>query len=189
MDLIIASNNQGKIKEIKEILGDKFDSIISLQEANIVIDIEENGSSFLENAIIKAKAIYDITKVATLADDSGLCVDALDGAPGIYSARFSGIHGNDEQNNDKLLYLLENKTNRNAQFVCAVALVCDKGVFTATGTTYGLISKERQGENGFGYDPVFYSTEINKSFGIATSEEKNSISHRSRALHNLYSKL
>ena len=123
MNLIIASNNKHKIAEIKEILSDDFDTIISMAEAGVFDDIEETGATFEENALIKAKFVSEKVGCAVLADDSGLEVDALDGAPGVYSARYCGYHGDDEANNDKLLLKMDGVTDRRAQFTCAVALV------------------------------------------------------------------
>ena len=149
------------------------------------IEIEENGSTFYENALIKAKTISDMINLPVLADDSGLMVDALNGAPGIYSARYAG-DGIDEHNNQKLLEVLKGETNRNAKFVCSMVLYFPNGKILSTyGETKGLILDEPSGEEGFGYDPLFYSLDLNKSLGIASFEEKNTISHRYRALKQM----
>ena len=190
--LIVASNNKGKIKEIKEILKDVYE-IVPMGEAGFNEEIEENGSTFFENALIKAKAVSEALGVNALADDSGLCVDALGGAPGIYSARFSGVHGDDAANRKKLLSELKNLKNpdeRKAKFVSSVVLYkCDGEVVSGMGETHGIIGFKEEGENGFGYDSLFISDDLGKSFGVATAEEKNSVSHRARALYDLLKKL
>lgn len=186
--LIVASNNKGKIKEIKEILKDVYE-IVPMGEAGFNEEIEENGSTFFENALIKAKAVSEALGVNALADDSGLCVDALGGAPGIYSARFSGVHGDDAANRKKLLSELKNLKNpdeRKARFVSSVVLYKRGGeVVSGMGETYGIIGFKEEGENGFGYDSIFVSDDLGKSFGVATAEEKNAVSHRKRALIDL----
>lgn len=186
--LIVASNNKGKIKEIKEILKDVYE-IVPMGEAGFNEEIEENGSTFFENALIKAKAVSEALDVNALADDSGLCVDALGGAPGIYSARFSGVHGDDAANRKKLLSELKNLKNpdeRKARFVSSVVLYKRDGeVVSGMGETHGIIGFKEEGENGFGYDSLFVSDDLGKSFGLATAEEKNAVSHRKRALIDL----
>lgn len=186
--LIVASNNKGKIKEIKEILKDVYE-IVPMGEAGFNEEIEENGSTFFENALIKAKAVSEALGVNALADDSGLCVDALGGAPGIYSARFSGVHGDDAANRKKLLSELKNLKNpdeRKARFVSSVVLYKRGGkVVSGMGETHGIIGFKEEGENGFGYDSLFVSDDLGKSFGLATAEEKNAVSHRKRALIDL----
>ena len=187
--LIVASNNINKINEIKDILKEMPLKILSLKEAGINIDVEENGQSFMENALIKAKAIHDVAPGAmVLADDSGLTVDSLAGAPGIYSARFSGEHGNDRKNNIKLLELLNGKkeAERKGQFVCAIALITHTGEeVKVEGRIEGIIIEEERGSNGFGYDPVFYIEEYGKTFGELDGKTKNRISHRAKALKEL----
>lgn len=186
--LIVASNNKGKIKEIKEILKDVYE-IVPMGEAGFNEEIEENGSTFFENALIKAKAVSEALGVNALADDSGLCVDALGGAPGIYSARFSGVHGDDAANRKKLLSELKNLKNpdeRKARFVSSVVLYKRDGeVVSGMGETHGIIGFKEEGKNGFGYDSLFVSDDLGKSFGVATAEEKNAVSHRKRALIDL----
>lgn len=188
-DLIIASNNKGKIQEIKEILKKYNLNIISQKEAGVDIEVDEDGSTFMENAYKKAYEIYKLKKHSiVMADDSGLMVDALDGAPGIYSARFAGEHGNSEKNNAKLLELLSGVSpeNRKAKFVCAIVLVInDKTIIRAQGEVNGYITEEARGKDGFGYDPLFYVEKYNKTFAEITSDEKNTISHRARALKKL----
>lgn len=189
MKLLIASNNQHKIDEIKQILGNKFEQILSLSEAGIVCDPEENGKTFLDNALIKVRAVVKLTDMPVLGDDTGLCVDALNGAPGVHSARFAGDHDN-AKNRAKLLYELQDETNRKAHFSTAVALLYPDGrLVTAEGRVDGEILHTEVGANGFGYDSLFYCNEIGKTFAEATAEEKNAVSHRGRALQNLANKL
>ena len=189
MKLLIASNNQHKIDEIKQILGNKFEQILSLSEAGIVCDPEENGKTFLDNALIKVRAVAKLTDMPVLGDDTGLCVDALNGAPGVHSARFAGDHDN-AKNRAKLLYELQDETNRKAHFSTAVALLYPDGrLVTAEGRADGEILHTEVGANGFGYDSLFYCNEIGKTFAEATAEEKNAVSHRGRALQNLANKL
>ncbi len=188
MKIIAATSNSGKVKEIKKIFS-SFE-IISMREAGIDVEVEENGKTFEENALIKARTISKLCDCAVLSDDSGLCVEALNGAPGIYSARYAGEGATDEERYIKLLSEMENKTNRKAKFVSAVAIVYPDGSeLTAEGEVFGTLAYEPKGDNGFGYDPIFISDELNKTFGEATDEEKNSISHRKRALTNLYNKI
>ena len=185
--LVVASNNKGKIAEIKQILSDY--EVLSIKDCGIEIDVEENGVTFQENALIKAKALYELTKLPTIADDSGLVVEALDGAPGVYSARYAGDGHDDSANNQLLLKNLQDKSNRNAKFVSAIAYYDGEKTVYGNGEVHGVILKELKGNGGFGYDPLFFCTEINKSFGEATAEEKNSVSHRYRALVDLREKL
>ncbi len=190
MRLIIASNNGHKLAEIKAILGGAFEEIVSLREAGIDHETVEDGSTFMENAIKKAREITALSGCCALADDSGLCVDALGGAPGIYSARFSGAHGDDRANNRLLLEKMRGVEDRRAHFTCAVALTRpDGGTVTAEGYFYGLIGREEQGENGFGYDPLLYLPEYGCTAAQLTPEEKNRVSHRGKALRALLEKL
>jgi len=190
MKLIIASNNKDKIKEIKEILSSHFDEIISIKEAGIHHETIEDGTTFMENAIKKAKEICEISGCASLADDSGICVDALGGEPGIYSARYSGEHGNDEMNNQLILKNLEGKTDRSAHYTCAMALFYPDGrEVTAEGYMYGSIVDSPRGSAGFGYDPLFLPEGESRTVAEMTDEEKNLISHRANALKLLLSKL
>lgn len=189
MKLLIASNNQHKIDEIKQILGNKFEQMLSLSEAGIVCDPEENGKTFLDNALIKVRAVAKLTDMPVLGDDTGLCVDALNGAPGVHSARFAGDHDN-AKNRAKLLCELQDETNRKAHFSTAVALLYPDGrLVTAEGRVEGEILHAEVGTNGFGYDSLFYCNEIGKTFAEATAEEKNAVSHRGRALQKLAEKL
>ena len=188
--IVVASGNKGKLREIAEIF--RGAEVVSMKEAGFVGDIEENGATFEENALIKAKAVCQALGAPALADDSGLCVDALDGAPGVYSARYAGGHGDDAANNALLLKNLSGKAEeeRTAYFESCVALCLPDGrSFTASGRTYGKILSVPEGENGFGYDPLFFSDELGKSFGIASAEEKNAVSHRAKALAALSEKI
>lgn len=190
MKLIIASNNKDKIKEIKEILSSHFDEIISIKEAGIYHETVEDGTTFMENAIKKAREICEISGCASLADDSGICVDALGGEPGIYSARYSGEHGNDEMNNQLILKNLEGKTDRSAHYTCAMALFFPDGKsITAEGYWHGKVAYEPKGTNGFGYDPLFIPDGFDCTSAELTPEEKNDISHRRNALNLLLEKL
>lgn len=186
--IVAASGNKAKIREIQEIF--QGFTVIPMQEAGFLGDIEENGSTFTENALIKARTVSEKLGCIALADDSGLCMYALRGAPGIYSARFCGRHGDDKANNRLLLEKLSDETDRRGSFESAVAICFPDGrTLTASGRTFGVILPEERGENGFGYDPLFFSTEIDKCFGIASAEEKNAVSHRGRALRALAEKM
>lgn len=191
--LIIASNNAHKVKEIKAILSEFPVEVLSLREAGIDIDVVEDGTTFMENAYKKAKEIFDIKSDAmVLSDDSGLMVEALGGAPGVYSARFAGEHGNDKRNNEKLLSMLRGKPfeERKAKFVSAIVLIVDKDtIIKVQGEVEGYIEEKLHGEGGFGYDPLFFVPEYNMTFGEMSDEQKNSISHRARALFKLKEEL
>ena len=187
MKIIVATKNQGKIKEIKRIFKDIDVEVITQEEAGISIDVEETGDTFEKNALIKARAVSLLCDDIVMADDSGLCVDALDGRPGVYSARYAGEGATDSEKIQKLLSEMENIEDRRAKFVCSMALILPDGrEFTESGEVCGEIMTEPHGEGGFGYDPVFYATELGKSFAIASQDEKNSVSHRSRALNAIY---
>ena len=186
--IVIASGNKGKIKEFAEMLVG-FE-VLGCKDLGVIEEIEENGETFYENALIKAKYVSEKLGVPCLADDSGLMVECLDGAPGVYSARYAGENATDKLNNEKLLKEMKNSQNRRAKFVSSLVLYYPNGqIVTATGETLGEILTESQGENGFGYDPLFFSYDLRKSFGVATDEEKNSVSHRGRALKSLISKI
>ncbi len=190
MKLILASNNQKKLKEIKEILGDRFDEIQSLCEAGIEHETVEDGETFLDNARKKAREIAELSGCCALADDSGICVDALGGAPGIYSARFFGEHGDDEANNALLLEKLRGVKDRGAHFACVVVLAWPDGrELSAEGRLYGQIAYEPAGEGGFGYDPIFYLPDRGCTDAQLPPGEKNKISHRGKALRALLEKL
>ena len=185
MKLVLATNNAHKLSEIRQILGDRFEEILSLRDLGITQDIEETGTTLKENAIIKATTIMKITGLPTLADDTGLMVDALNGEPGVYSARYAGEQHDDKANVAKLLKNLEpyKGKERSAHFVTCMVIAYPNGKIKAVeGRTDGEITTSPSGKNGFGYDPVFYSYDLNKVFAEATPEEKNSVSHRGRAL-------
>jgi len=190
MKLIVASNNKGKIKELKQILSPFGYNVISQSEAGINIEVEETGNSFEENAALKAKEISKITGHATIADDSGLSVDYLNGAPGIYSARFAGANASDKDNNDKLLTILSGvpKEKRNAKFICAICFISEDGEnISVQGQCSGEIGFSPVGKFGFGYDPIFMVGD--KSMAEFSPEEKNKISHRAIALNKLSNEL
>lgn len=185
--IVVASGNAGKIREISEILKDY--RVVSCKELGFTDEIEETGTTFYDNALIKAETVAKALNMPALADDSGLCVNALGGAPGVFSARYSGT-GTDEGNINKLLDEMKNVTDRSAKFVsCVVVYFPDGKIVSASGETTGKILCERRGKNGFGYDSVFYSDDLDKSFGEASAEEKNSVSHRARALKELKTRL
>lgn len=190
MDLVIASNNKHKVTEIKSILKDYFENIYSLRELGIEIEVEETGETFAENALLKARAVSNAAGMPAIADDSGISANALDGRPGVYSARYSGEPCDDERNNDKLLEELKDKTNRSAYYTASICLYLDEeNIITAEGKTYGTIISERRGDKGFGYDPIFLSDDLGKTLAEVDLEEKNKISHRARALKSLMEKL
>ena len=186
--LVAATNNPHKIIEFREILGKNFD-VKSLKDLGLKVEVEEDADSFYGNAYKKAKAVSDASGLAALADDSGLIVDALGGAPGVYSARYAGTDGDDEANRKKLLKEMAGVTDfgkRTARFHSSVVIVYPDGTSIAgAGDTEGKILFEEKGAGGFGYDCLFYSDDLGKSFGEATPEEKNSVSHRSRALYDI----
>ena len=190
MRLLVATKNSGKIQEIAQILSPLGIEVVSQGDTDINVDIEETGSTFQENALIKARAVAMMCDEPVLADDSGLCVEALDGAPGIHSARYAGSDASDMDKIQKLLGELEGVKNRRAKFVCVMAMVFPDGEeLTASGEVSGSITTQIKGEGGFGYDPIFYADELKKTFAEAGEDEKNRVSHRSRALHNLVDKL
>ena len=190
MKVIAATKNKGKIKEMQEILSPLDIEIVSQQEMGIEVDAEETGDTFEKNALIKARAVAMICDYPILADDSGICVEALGGAPGVRSARYAGDDATDIDRINKMLGEIGDSENRNAKFVTAVAFIFPDGrEITASGEVKGHITHEPHGENGFGYDPIFFSEELGKTFAESSDEEKNSVSHRGRALKNLYEKL
>ena len=195
MKAVLASNNEHKLGEIKTMLEGKFDDILTLKDLNIQVEIEENGITFEQNAYIKASEIAKMTGLPAIGDDSGICVNALDGEPNIYSARYAGEPCDDKKNNEKLLNKIhalekDGQVDRTAYFQSVVVLCYPDGKYiSGSGRTYGKIIDEYRGDNGFGYDPLFLSDELGKTFGEATMEEKNKISHRSRALADLLSKM
>ncbi len=188
--IIVATKNKGKMKEIRAILSDLKYEILSLDDIGLDVDVVEDGSTFQENATKKAVEIMKLCNEITLADDSGLAVDALNGAPGIYSARYSGEHGDDLQNNLLLLENMKNETNRNAKFICSIALAFPDGrLINVDGEFHGLIDYEMKGQGGFGYDVLFYLPEYDKTSAEISAEEKNKISHRYKALNKLKEEL
>ncbi|MBQ7653412.1 MAG: XTP/dITP diphosphatase [Clostridia bacterium] len=187
MKYVLATGNKNKVKEIKEILNGKAD-VVTMKELGIDVDVEETGTTFAENSLIKARAICSLTGLPAIADDSGLEVDYLNGAPGVYSARFAGLEHDDEANRQKLLRELSGVPDekRTAHFVTVISVCYPDGNFIQTeGKTYGKITHEYRGEGGFGYDCLFLSDDLGVTFGEATPEQKNSVSHRSRALKEL----
>ena len=183
--MIFATGNMGKMKEIKAILGDIGEEIISMKEAGIDMDIVEDGSTFEENAIIKAKAVMERTGQLALADDSGLEIDALNKEPGIYSARYMGEDTPYEIKNSNLIERMKGVKgkDRSARFVCVIAAAFPDGeIITTRGTIEGVIAEEPAGENGFGYDPIVYVPEYGMTTGQMDPDAKNAISHRGKAL-------
>lgn len=183
--IIFATSNEGKMKEIRMILADLPVEVLSMKEAGINVDIVEDGKTFEENAIIKAKAISEISNTIVLADDSGLEVDYMNKEPGVYSARFMGEDTPYSVKNQAIIDRLVNAVGeeRSARFVCVIAAAFPDGrVSTARGTIEGLIGYEEKGDNGFGYDPIMYIPEYDMTTAQMSSELKNSISHRGKAL-------
>lgn len=191
MDFLIATHNLKKRDELQRILSPLGLRVLTADEAGVdLTDVEETGTTFEENALLKARSGAKEGNMPCIADDSGLCVDALDGAPGVYSARYAGEHGNDAKNNEKLLKELSDvpTEKRTAQFVSCVACVFPDGrELTVQGEVKGVIGYEPKGENGFGYDPLFYVGE--RSFAQFTSAEKDAVSHRGNALRGLAKEL
>ena len=183
--LIFATSNEGKIKEIRAVLADTDYQVLSMAEAGIQIDIDENGADFEENAIIKAKAVHGVSHTLVLADDSGLEIDYLDGEPGVHSARYMGENTPYQENTNQILKRLEGvpMEQRTARFVCVIAAVFPDGrCVTVRETMEGYIGWEARGEQGFGYDPIFYVEPAGLSNGELSMEEKNRLSHRGKAL-------
>ena len=186
--LVFATGNQGKMKEIREILADMALEILSMKEAGVNLDIQEDGTTFEENAVIKAKAVQEATGELTLADDSGLEIDYLNGEPGVYSARYLGEDTSYRIKNANLIQRLEGvpMEQRTARFVCVIAAAFPDGwVETARATIEGVIGYEERGENGFGYDPIFYVPEFHCSTAELSPEQKNAVSHRGKALRQM----
>jgi len=192
LKIIFATKNKNKIKEIKEIMKDTDFEIMSMQETNVDIDIEETGTTFEQNAIIKATAVMKETSLPSLADDSGLEIDYLNKAPGVYSARYLGEDTPYSVKNNHILELLKDvpKEKRTARFVCAIAAVFpDNTTLVTRGVIEGIIGYEQLGENGFGYDPIFFVPQYNMTTAQMSMEQKNSISHRGKALILMKNKL
>ena len=187
---VLASHNPGKIKEMSAILAQFGVEVVSPRELGITVDVEETGTTFAENAMLKAKAICAAAKLPAIADDSGLCVDALNGGPGVYSARYGGEGLDDKGRYTLLLNNMRGQTTRAAHFACAIACAFPNGdTLTAEGQVQGTIAFAPMGEGGFGYDPVFFVPEKAKTFGQLTAEEKSTISHRGQALKEFSAKL
>lgn len=187
MDIIIASNNKGKIKEFKKILEPLGYNVLSQSEAGINLEVEETGTTFEENAKLKAEAIYNLKHTAVLADDSGIEVDYLNGEPGIYSARYRGLE-TDEERRRCILSKLNGveESNRTARYVCCICFIDESGKENIVkGIWEGHIAEKEIGENGFGYDPIFKPNGENRTVGEMSSEEKNSKSHRAQAIQKL----
>lgn len=187
--LIIATNNEHKLKELREILNPYFKGILSLKEAGIKHETVEDASTFEGNALKKAREIAAISGCAALADDSGLTVCALNGEPGVYSARYAGEPCDDKKNLELVLKKMEGKIDRTASFVCVLALVTPEKELTARGEVAGELTNSPQGEGGFGYDPIFYVPKYKCTFAQMTPEQKNSLSHRALAAKTLAAKL
>lgn len=189
--ILFATGNEGKMREIRSILADTGAEVLSMKEAGVSLDIVEDGVTFEENALIKARAVAAAligTDSVVLADDSGLVIDALGGEPGIYSARYMGENTSYEEKNANLIGRLEGVPDekRTARFVCAIAAVMPDGrEFTVQGAIEGRIDYEQKGEGGFGYDPIFYVPEFGKTTAEMTAEEKNRVSHRGKALKHM----
>ncbi|MBQ8387533.1 MAG: XTP/dITP diphosphatase [Clostridia bacterium] len=187
MKAVLASHNKHKIGELQAILAKHIPDIeiLSLSDVGLEGEIVEDGATFEENALIKA-SFAARSGFLGIGDDSGLCVTALGGAPGIYSARYSGEDADDKKNNEKLLSELGGKSDRSAKFVCCIACVFPDGRrLTVRGETHGIILESADGEGGFGYDPLFYVPELGKTYALMGAEEKNAISHRGRAIERL----
>lgn len=187
---VLASHNPGKIRELAEILDQLGIEVVSPADVGITVDVEETGETFEENALLKARAICQASGLPALADDSGLCVDALNGGPGVYSARYGGEELDDVGRYRLLLNSIQGQTNRAAHFACVIACCFPDGeTVTAEGRCDGTIAFAPMGEGGFGYDPIFFVPELRKTFAQLTEEEKHAVSHRGKALQALAEKL
>lgn len=190
MKIFLATKNIGKINEFKRLVAGKNIEVLSILDSEDIPEVEEDGETFEENSRKKAVEIAKYLNMYTISDDSGLCVDYLNGAPGVYSARYSGENANDANNMDKLLKDLEGIENRRAKFVSVVSLAKPDGeVHSYRGEAEGEIMHEKHGENGFGYDPIFFSYELNMCFGEASPEQKKSVSHRAKAFEKLMTEM
>lgn len=190
MEIVAATNNSGKAREFAEILKDLGIRVFTMKDLGINIEIPETGATFAENAMIKAKAVSQLCNLPVIADDSGLCVNALQGAPGLYSARFAGEGATDSELRSKLLKAMENESDRSAFFISSVVMLFPDGKSVeAEGRVFGDITYEEKGNGGFGYDSIFFANDIGKTFAEATPQEKDAVSHRGRALRELYKKI
>ena len=188
MKVFLATKNKGKIKDFEKLTEGLNLEVVTILDGLDIPDVVEDGETFEENSQKKAKEIADYTNIVTVSDDSGLCVDALDGGPGVYSARFGGENTSDSEKNQKMLEILKDvkKEDRKAHFVSVVSIAFPNGkIHSFRGEIEGEILFEAQGNNGFGYNPIFYSYELGKSFGQASDEERKSVSHRARAFRKL----
>ena len=184
--IVLATGNKGKIREFSEAFSHLSIDCVPVKDVISIEEPEETGTTFMENALLKARYYAKATNRPCLADDSGITVDALNGAPGVYSARYAGHHGDDQANNEKLIRELQGKSDRTGHYVCALALVYPDGrEVTAEGYCDGLVQDEPKGENGFGYDPIFYLPERGMTTGEMEPEEKNAISHRGIAIRKM----
>ena len=190
MKFVLATQNMKKLEELKKVLSDLGVEVVSEAELGVKVEVEETGETFAENSLLKAKAVMEATGLPAIADDSGLCVNALNGGPGVYSARFGGEGLDDRGRYMLLLNNMRGQTTRAAHFACAIACAFPNGdTLTAEGRCDGTIAFAPMGEGGFGYDPVFFVPEKAKTFGQLTAEEKSAISHRGRALESFVGKL
>ena len=189
MKFVLATQNPKKLKEMSAILGELGVEVVSEADLGVKIEVEETGETFAENSLLKAKAVMEATKLPAIADDSGLCVDALNGGPGVYSARYAMMAGEgsgDAANNALLLRRMKGKTDRSCAFICALALkIPGRETLIAEGSCPGVLLEEERGTGGFGYDPLFLYEPLNKTFAEVTEEEKNQISHRARACEKM----
>lgn len=190
MRFVLASKNEHKLVEMRQILGELGVEVVLESDVGVDIEVEETGETFEENSLLKAKAVMEATGLPAIADDSGLCVDALNGAPGVYSARYGGEGLLDKRRYELVLEALKGQTDRRAKFVSVVTACFPSGdVLSARGECPGTIAYAPQGENGFGYDPVFFVPALRKTYSQMTAEEKNSVSHRGSALRLFKTKL
>ncbi|MDD4832280.1 MAG: RdgB/HAM1 family non-canonical purine NTP pyrophosphatase [Clostridia bacterium] len=190
MNLVIATSNEGKLNEFKRILSKSFDNIFSMKDIGVNEDIVENGETLEENSLIKAQFVKRFTPFCVLADDTGLCVNALHGKPGVRSARFFAENATHAQNRTYLLKLIEGVTDRSAYFSAVLTLILPDGnIIVVKGETKGKITSSEIGDSGFGYDSVFFSDELGKTFAQATKEEKDRVSHRGKATQELIKRL
>ena len=190
MKFVLATQNPKKLKEMSAILGELGVEVVSEADLGVKIEVEETGETFAENSLLKARAVMEATKLPAIADDSGLCVDALNGGPGVYSARFGGEGLDDRGRYMLLLQTMRGQTTRAAHFTCAIACAFPNGdTITAEGQAPGTIAFAPMGEGGFGYDPVFFVPDKAKTFAQLTQEEKAEISHRGKALREFTAKL
>lgn len=184
MKLLFASHNSNKVKELKQIFPTTY-SLMGLDELNDFVEIEETGANLVENALLKARTIHKKYGFNTISDDTGLEIEALNGAPGVLSARFAGEENNSIRNMEKVLTLMQNSDNRRAQFKTVVALILDNKEYLFEGIVKGTILRDSRGEEGFGYDPIFLPDGYNQTFAEMSSTLKNEISHRAMAIKNL----